>query len=59
MLCNLNYDQCLNIAPMEKALFRPQWSILSLFIAPMEKALSCERFLFEVVLIVVKGKNKT
>ena len=27
MLRNLKYVQCLNIAPMEKAWFRPQWNI--------------------------------
>ena len=44
---------------MEKAWFRPQWNMLSLVTAPMEKILFCERLFFKVVIIVVKGKNKT
>ena len=39
MLRNLNYVQCLNIAPMKKALFRPQWNVSSWFISPMEYTL--------------------
>ena len=39
MLRNLNYFQCLNIAPLEKAWFRSQWNVPLWFIAPMEYTL--------------------
>ena len=57
MLSNLNYVQCLNIAPVEKAWFRPQWNIPSLFIALIEKAWFYERLFFEVVIVMVKAKK--
>ena len=37
MLRNLNYAQCLDIAPIEKTWFGLQRNILLLFIDPMEK----------------------
>ena len=64
ILRNLNYVQCLNIAPMEKTWFMApmektlwsQWNLPSWSIAPMEKAWLCERLFFEVVIIMVKDK---
>ena len=48
------YVQCLNIAPVEKPWFRPQWNISSWFIAPMEKAWLYKRLFFEMVMVTVK-----
>ena len=57
MLRNLNYAQCLNIAPIEKTWFRLQRNILSLFIALIDKAWFYERLFFEVVIIMVEDKK--
>ena len=43
---------------MEKACFRPQWSIPSWFVVSMEKAWFYERLFFKVVIVMVKDKKK-
>ena len=63
---NLHYVQCLNIAPMEKAWFMtltkkelwPQWNIPSWFIAPVVKAWIYEILFYQVVIVMVKDKNR-
>ena len=56
ILKRLNYVQCLNIAPMEKALW-PQRNITLWVIAPMEKAWFYKRLFFEVAIAMVKEKK--
>ena len=58
MLRNLNYIQCLDKAPMEKARCRPQWDIPSWFVTHMEKAWFYQRSFFEVVIVMVKIQKK-
>ena len=41
---------------MKKALWR-QWNIPPCFIAPMEKGWFYERFIFEVVMVMVEDKK--
>ena len=41
---------------MEKALW-PKWSITLLFLAPMEKARSYDKVLFELVIVMVKDNK--
>ena len=57
MLMNLNYVQCLNIAPMENVWYRPQWNVSSWFIAHMEKEWFYQRLFFEVVIVMIKIKK--
>ena len=56
ILKRLNYVQCLNIAPMEKALW-PQRNITLWVIAPMQKAWFYKRLFFEVAIAMVKDKK--
>ena len=46
--------KCLNIVPMEKAWFKPQWNIPSWFIALMEKAWFYKTLFFDMVIVMVK-----
>ena len=71
---NLNYVYCLNLAPMEKALFlapmeySPNRKGITMpmkhtpmvleIYAPREKAWFYKRFFFEVVMVMVKEKRK-
>ena len=54
---NLNYVYCLNLAPMENALWC-QWNIPPWFIDPGVKAWFFKILFFEVVMIILKDKRK-
>ena len=56
--CNLNYVQCLTIAPMEMGLWS-QWSIIPLFLDPVEKTWFYEKLFFELAIVMVKDKKNT
>ena len=65
-LRNLHYLQCLNIAPVEKALFMalmekelwPQWNMPSWFTVSVEKVWFYEILFFQVVILMVKNKKR-
>ena len=56
ILSNLNYVQCLNIAPKKKALWH-LWNISSSLIALIKKAWFYERFFFGMVMVMLKDKK--